>query len=453
LLALLHRALAAGADGSEAPLQLRRIELCRDEQTEALKQVSEFSASLEILREKARDAKRRTQQAGIDLRLHEDSRPAAAKRGLFGPRQSPEQRAHAAQQKRMAFLAEQFARESDAAAKALAVCEARLLQARERLSAAQSTQAGLAADLHPQLAASVLTGLMQAQSTAGENAAELLSQARQVARGDLMAGSLLVLAALFGQPEYADGPAQARNLLRELQVLFSQHSDPVERNLSALIQLVESSQSISAPRPSLSELGLLTEGNFSVSQHHRLYLLLLVLCGQDQGAGRSQSDPQYAALLGLLARHLARGAEPEPGVGTLPAETPLLERVLLAALLIDPSKQHLLAAAAGVGLDSLAQPKGRSARWPALWDIVAAIPADPWPEAALNTWRSALACLLLLAARSSVQPGLYQQWLEESYGWPKDDFYWWTLSTLKADPALLRNLSEQPQTQLFCVTA
>jgi hypothetical protein len=454
LLALLQRALAAGADGSAAALQLRRIELCRDEQTEALKQVSEFSANLEILREKARDAKRRAQQAGIDLRLNEGTRLPGARRGLFGPRQSPEQRAHAAQQKQMAFLAEQFAQESDAAAKALADCEAGLGAARERLKAAQQTQAGLTADMHPQLAASVLASLMQAAGGGGREAAsELLSQARQVVRGDLMVGSLFVLAALFGQPDHADGVGEARRLLRELHVLFSQHQDPVERTLAALIQLVDSSQSVGRPRPSLSELGLLSAGSFSVSQHYRLYLLLLVLCGQDQGADASSTDPQFSRLLQLIAQQQAATSPAGQLPSNAPTDAPLLERVLLASTLLTSPSQHLIAAAIGVDFDSLQPSKTKPPAWPKLWDIVSALPADPWPAAELDTWRGALACLLLLGARTSVQPSLYQQWLEESYGWPKDDFYWWTLSALKADPALLRNLSGQAATQLFCFAA
>jgi hypothetical protein len=43
-------------------------------------------------------------------------------------------------------------------------------------------------------------------------------------------------------------------------------------------------------------------------------------------------------------------------------------------------------------------------------------------------------------------------WLDESYGWPKDDFYWWTLAQLKRDESLTRNFRQDPG-QLFTVNS
>ena len=98
-----------------------------------------------------------------------------------------------------------------------------------------------------------------------------------------------------------------------------------------------------------------------------------------------------------------------------------------------------------LGLDPAAlQPKRRGQFWPALQPLLAASPLPQWPPALSAPVHCALGCHVLLAARQHAPAELYEAWLAESYGWqPKDALYWWSLSTLKDDPGLLKRASAE----------
>jgi hypothetical protein len=76
-----------------------------------------------------------------------------------------------------------------------------------------------------------------------------------------------------------------------------------------------------------------------------------------------------------------------------------------------------------------------------------------WPLGLVTPWAAALSCFTLLALYMAEggRGGRFGRWLEDSYGWPKDDLYWWMLSTLKNDAALLKNIRGGAD-QLFTIT-
>src|SRR5687767_9970639 len=73
LLGLTYRALAGTADGSEAPLTLRRIEQNQAQLTMLLQRQSELKASQGIAAEHAAKARKSAGQAQLDLRIFHES--------------------------------------------------------------------------------------------------------------------------------------------------------------------------------------------------------------------------------------------------------------------------------------------------------------------------------------------------------------------------------------------
>jgi hypothetical protein len=279
-----------------------------------------------------------------------------------------------------------------------------------------------------------------------------------------MTGVLIVLSELFlpttsGQGNQADGARRARAALLELRSLFEQHSDPLPRVLEALIMLREGRQLDSRA------LALYQSAQFSQPAHFRLSQLVSVLSGLEL-APSPQQHGLFELTLKLLAQHveLARSGR-EPQQILLQQSDDLVCSLLEAALLLAAGQSERIPGSVGLDLEELGRPEpqgllqrigaalGAAAKQSAgaeLLTLLESLPAAAWPASLLPIWRGALACYLLLAAKDNAPEALYSAWLAQSYGWPKQDLYWWTLAGLNEDRELLRNLTRSPH-ELFSI--
>jgi hypothetical protein len=75
-----------------------------------------------------------------------------------------------------------------------------------------------------------------------------------------------------------------------------------------------------------------------------------------------------------------------------------------------------------------------------LFQALRAQPFKAWPAALTEPIAAALACHGLLCAKVLGPETVLEAWTQESFGWPKSDFFWWTVSQVKRDEAFLRNV-------------
>jgi len=442
LLGLCYRALAGAADPGAAELTARRIEHAQAGYTEAFTRVSSLRGDLATAQHKAAEAQREARQAELDLQLYDEAHPPPPKRrGLLAPRLTQQQREQARQRAALHITAEMLAREAQGKRAAVEQASRQLAAAEAEVASTRLLRDNLGVQLQSELAASALDRLAAGQA---QEAQHLLVDARRLIRGDLMTAVLLVLTALFGA-----GAEAARAALIELQTIFGQHNDPLPRVLDALIALH------GGARPSLSTLGMPGAEQFSLRAHYNLYLLAATLAGL-HGSEALPADDPFALTLRALAQLAVwdaaqqRGPEPEmkylpaPELVELGANGDALVRLLCAHLLLQRGELELVAPAAGIDIAALKPPRKRNEQWPGLLELLTAQPLAAWPRPYSARLQAALACHVLLAAQQGAPAPLYEAWLAESYGWPKDYFYWWTLATLKQDPTLLRNAAGEP---------
>ncbi len=250
------------------------------------------------------------------------------------------------------------------------------------------------------------------------DARDVLETARRDVRGSLIVGALLVLTDLFSSDVL--NPAAARKRLGSLESLFSQLPDSSARALALLLKVAD------GETVSQSELGLLSSGNFRGPAMYRLYQLVAVLTGS--GVDSNETGP-WAGTLRLVAVN----------------DTDKIDD-LLAALECEDTVRITLAAAALLARGELEQLW--DTEWadelPARGSLIEHLsePIPAWPLGLVTPWATALSCMTLLALYMAEggRSGRFGKWLEDSYGWPKDDLYWWTLAALKEDPALLKNV-------------
>jgi len=443
LLGLIYRALAGGQDGTQAALTLRRLEHLQLEQTELTTQRSMLSTDVELTQQKAAEAKRAAQQAQLDLQLFSEQHPPPPRRRTtLGAGRAQLEQEHKLERERT--LLESTAQDAGTSAKEFS---AHLEHLRERREQAEQAQAALSKQreqwehqLAEQLAAQVLALIAEENY---EEAESVLAEARKQVRGNLMVATLLVLCAL-----YRSGAATARSMLNELRSIFDQHPDPLRRVLQGVIALTQN-------EPETSPI-LLDAAQFTHRAHYRLHLVVQVLRGRLLDEDALRGDPlhptlwvlhEYARLKQPVASHTP---SPATTLAEWAAKADLIERALAAAVLAARDEPALIPAAAGIAFDALKPPRRKNESWPELMALLSVIPQPAWPAALTPEWRTALACLLLLAAREYAPAPLYEQWLAESYNWPKTDLYWWTLARLKDDPALAGNIHSDSE-QLFSV--
>jgi hypothetical protein len=442
LIGLCYRALAGSADPGAAELTARRIEHAQAGYSEAFARVSSLRGDLTTAQHKATEAQREARQAELDLQLYDEAHPPPPKRrGLLAPRLTQQQSEETRQRAALHITADLLAREAREKRAAVEQVTRQLATVDAEVASGRQLRDSLGVQLQSELAASALDRLAAGHA---DEAQRQLADARRLIRGDLMTAVLLVLVALFGE-----GDAAARAALIELRTIFAQHNDPLPRVLEALIALH------GGARPGLSALGLPGADQFSQRAHYNLYLLAATLGGLHGHEALPADDP-LAPTLQVLAQLVGwmdaqqRGPEPEmkylpaPALAELAAGGDALLKLLCAHLLLQRGELGLIAPAAGIDLAALKPPRKRNEQWPGLLALVAAQPLTAWPRPLAARVQAALACHVLLAAQESAPPPLCEAWLAESYGWPKDYFYWWTLATLKQDPALLRNAAGEP---------
>jgi hypothetical protein len=410
LLGLVYRALAGMADGGDAPLTLRRIEQLQAELTMLLQRQSELKATQGIAAEHAAKARKSAGQSQLDLRIFNESY-VPPKRG-FLKRLTPAERAQERKLAELEAIAAHEREQAEQLAERQQLVTSDLLLVESELKEARADRDALLGNFEEQLAAHVLELIAQARP---DEAGDVLETARRDVRGSIAVGALLVLVELCAPPEL--NPAEARRMLASLEPLFAQAQDATPRALALLLRLAEGG------RVTQSELGLLASGNFRSAALYRLYQLITVLAG---GGVDPQDESPWAGTLRLC----------------LPQQS---TDDLLAAFDSEDTVRITLAAAGLLANDELAQ----------LWDtdwaqdlpqrssLIEQLsdPVPAWPVGLVTPWAAALSCLTLLALYMAEggRSGQYGRWLQDSYGWPKDDLYWWMLATLKDDPALLKN--------------
>jgi hypothetical protein len=458
LLGLCYRALAEDADGGEAPLTLRRIEQVQAQLTLLLQRQSELKARQGIAAEHAAKARRSASQAQLDLRIfHETYEPP--KRG-FLRRLTPREREQERRLAELEAIAEHESEQATRLAEEQQLVTSELLLAEGELKDAREEREGLLHRFEEQLSAHVLELVSQGRM---DEARDVLETARRDVRGRVVVGALLVLSELFATEDLQ--PLTARRMLDSLEPLFSQQPDASARALALLLKLVEGQYVTQA------ELGLLVPGNFRGAAMYRLYQLVVVLAGG--GVDQQESGPWagtlrlciYAGAAGSLPAYAPEGksaistqsnGEITHSLSGQAVRSPNTDD-LLSAFDSGDLVRMVLAAAVLLGGGELEQ----------LWDTEWAEdlpergsliehfsePVPAWPVGLVTPWAAALSCLTLLAQYMAEggRGGRFGRWLEDSYGWPKDDLYWWTLATLRDDPALLKNL-RGGRGQLFTIT-
>lgn len=482
LLGLTYRALAAEADATQAPLTQRRIEHAQARVTTLLQRASELRADIGVARERAEATRKHATRSELDLRLFME-RYEPPKRGLL-QRLTRDQRAAEAQRAELEAIAAADAAEAEAASARRTAVQQELTRIEAQLEAARAERLEHAALLGEQLAAHVL-GLLAAGQ--GEVARDALELARTEIRGDVLVGTLLVLAELFDAPTPQDGLGAARKMLSQLEALFTQASDSSARVVALLLALVE------GRRLGIREVGVLRQGSFQHLGHWRLYQLVIALSGGDPAADE-QAGPWLGTLLLCREAALTQPVEDEPqspapraaDIAAAFESEDTVRMLVAAAILLQRERLELLwrALAYKLGvpdapaLDEAWQyPRLRMATEFTLSEhprelsaLVGPLlqrldtPVAAWPNVLRAPVAAALACLTLLGLfMSSTDSGpddieavaaphwLYEQWLAESYGWPKTDLYWWMLAGLKGDPALLRNIGAQAG-ELFTIS-
>ncbi len=431
---LLCRALAGGSDPAAAGLTQRRLEHLQGTQTETQQLLSTRRAEVEIAAARELETRRAARQSQLDLELFESEAPAPPQRRLLGPKPTAEQQAAEQRRRELKALAGRDAAQAADSEQRSRTLADDIKELEGRQTGTREERERLTAELRGQLAARALNLAAAGQAPL---ARELLGETRRVVRGDLMIATLLVLVELL------DGGVEgALPALGELKTIFGQHHEPVERLLASLLAVVRG-------RPlSRQELGVYSAEQFSAPAFFQLYQLVRVLAGWDFDEAALAGTP-LCETLGLLRLHLLAdddGAADQPAAAELAARADtadLIGRTLIANTLLGRGETGLIMRAAGIDLTTLSPPRRARERWPSL-DSVLGAPPTQWPAALVVPWRITLGCHVLLSARDQAPPELLAAWLEESYNWPKSDFYWWTLARVRGDEGLLGNLSGAP---------
>lgn len=442
LLGLCYRALAADADPTQAQLSLRRIEHNAGEYTVAAQKRSQLRGALEIAQNHALNARREAQRLNLDLQLfNERYPPPPKKRGLFAPKRGPEQRARDTERgelEQQLALARQDADNMTAKAAELAQAAAKAEGLHQHLA---SEREELNARFRREVAAGVLALLALDE---GEQAREVLAGGRRQLRGDLVLGSLWVLSGLF-----TDGPSAAARELKETHIIWEQHPDPVARVLDGLLRLVN------GETLSRETLGIFPRDNFSHAGLWRLYLLLGALAGWPPPRGAEGAADLEPTLWAVWYCQTQAGAA-DWGLKHSPlelaqwaAEQDTVCRCIIASLLLRCGQVRYIPYAAGFSgladiepLHYIPRPKHKGERWPELLGLILRQPLPAWPLPLRKDWQAALAGHVLLAAEEFGPSELYEQWLEESRGWPPSNLHFWTQARLRGEPGILANLRD-----------
>jgi len=432
LCGLLYRALAADTDGTGAGLTQHHLEQLQAENTKLAQEISTLRAKLAIQEQRALDSAHNARQAQLDLQLFEKQNPTEPRRRrLFGPRLTPQQREAQVKRTELSGIAAVEGAEAAKHKELAAEMGKHLAEQTARQEAVNLERSQDRARFQSELAAHVL-GL--ASAGGAEEARLALADARTAVRGDLMVAVLMVLTELL-----CTGTDAALVMLGELKPLFRQHDDPLPRVLGTLIGLRHGGA------VTRREVGAFSAGSFSTPAFNRLYQLVKVLAALSHDEDSLQDDP-FAATLWVL-RELVFLEIPPEGWQQPPVEfiaqwaatAEPVARVIAQNVLLNRDAVPLLATAAGIDPAAITPPRRHQDRWPELSDLLADT-APAWPAALNRQWWTLSACHVLLGVRDHAPPPLFEQWLAESYNWPKDDMYWWTLARLNNDPALLRNI-------------
>ncbi len=431
LTGLVYRALAADTPGADAALTRHYLEQLQARHTELLQALSSHRANLVIQAERTQSTAHDARQAQLDLQLFEKQYPMEQKRrGIFGPRLTPEQRSIQARRAELAGFAATAGADATRHREHTKSMQEHLENLEHELQSVIRERGSRLGTFQDELAAAVLSQVAEGHF---EEARLALAEARSAVRGDLMVAVLIVVSELLG-----GGTEGALVALGELKPLFRQHPDPLPRVLGTLIGLSHGGAT------TRRDVGGFTPDSFSSPAFNRLYQLVRVLGGWSYDEDSLAGDPFAATLWALrelvFLDHPVEGWEPPP-VGFLvdwAAESEPVCRTLALNLLLRRGERDVLPRAAGIDFAAIPAPRGRHGTWPALADLLEVPPA--WPAALAGTWTAACGCHVLLGARDTAPQALYEKWLAESYNWPKDDLYWWTLAEVRGDRELLRNL-------------
>jgi hypothetical protein len=427
------------------------------EETELLKQLSPLGADISI--RQARHAEKRTElrRARADVEIFDSAHPEQDRRKLSVELQG--------RRRELEGIVRFAAADLDALQLELDELAKQSENLKAQLSAVREQRAVLSAQMQQLAVAFVFDALCEER--AGE-ARAWLNELRQLQRGDLMIGVLLVLLELFdvGKDESVSTAAlRAKSMLEQLRGLFAEHNDPLPRVLAALIELRQGRQQ------GLGEIGTYQREQFSLAGGYNLYMLSCVLSGINLPSAENTAAGNLLQLIEAHAAHARQAAitDEELGalIGSAASDWPaaVVNHCLLAALLQNADRPADIIAACGIatekskpqgalerGLEFLRGPKQAERSALLLLPQLAAMPAPAWPAALLPIWQSSLACFILQAAQECLTHETWTAWLAESYGWPKHDLYWWTLSRLNGDQSLLRKLSAGEQ-ELFRVNS
>jgi len=431
LTGLACRSLGGAADPTAAELTQRRLEQLQAQHTELLKALSALKADLGIAAANELQANHHARQAELDLEIFEQQYPAPPpRRGLFKPRLTPEQQQIERRRAELAALAANLRAEAGHVAKQVKHTGELLKHSEEQLAWTLNERKQLNNLFEEQLAVYILNMVAAGQYS---RVPPILTKLRPLARGSGMLALLAVLAALLGE-----GVETALPELGDKKTVLNQHPDPLDKLLAALIAIVRGRQL------TRQELGTFASESFQSPAFLRLYQLVRVLAGWDydeQSPAIGYLAPTLYAISQYQAAVSGAGDRLRPLEETAEwaAESKdIVVQVICGQLLLAADRPELIPRAAGIDWTAIRPPKRRG-RWPELMSFFEDAPSA-WPASLVESWRAALCCQVLLAAKQQAPPELYEQWLAESYNWPKSDFYWWTLATVKEEPTLLREI-------------
>ena len=438
-----YRALAGTAQAANAALTSRKLEDLQRTKTDLMLSLSAQKSDVQISKQRLIQAGQNAEDAELDLRIFNNKHPALPpKKGIFSKRPSPEQQATEHRRLDFAQISKHCDEDYSAQKKSAAKLAKELKQQDKALSRVIEKQGKQTRKLSSQIAAEVINKVIAGDA---DSARRRLQSLRQMSRGNLMLGTLSVIVELL-----ATGPGAARQALSDARLIFEQHPDPATRVLEGLICVVEGQAGLelNPGEPSYE--------SYSSRKLYCLSQLVAALGGWHPDNTVLEETPFYAMLVGIYE---SRGAGLGPTTWDSYPEDYLVETARMNDLVVQtlvcssyllPEKRLWLLSATGLAQIKFFHQSNPYESPRPLLDIIKRHENPAWPKKLTKPWQLALACLALLGASVNAPEDIFEQWLEESYNWPKSDLYWWVLAEIKQDKALLNNISRKP-TELFTV--
>lgn len=436
------RALAGTAKAANAALTTRKLENLQSAKTEAMLKLSALKSDIQIAGQRLVSLGQEAEDAKLDRRIFNDKHQAPAPRkGIFSRRLSPEQKATEGHRRELEQISKQCKEAASAQKDSAAKLAKELKKQDKALRKILEKQAKKTGQLSSQVAAEVINKVIAGDA---DSARGRLASLRQLSRGNLMLGVLCVIVELL-----AEGPSAAKKALKDARLIFEQHTDSIVPVLEGLVDVVDG-------KAKLEKNPCAYNINFSSEEFYFLAELAAVLGGFGPENTELESPP-FLTMVGAIyqSKYPDLPADdwalfPEKYMAEIACMSDLVVETLVCSSFLVPNKRLWLLSAAGLAQIKFFDPSTPYESTRPLLDIIKSHDNPAWPKALTKPWQLSMASMALLGAYTNAPEDIFEQWLDESYNWPKCDLYWWVLSEIKQDKALLQNISGSP-TELFTV--